>query len=221
MDIIFLYERAAQILLYLLNSNTSRTISQIQNLIMVSNRTVRYDLDNIDDFLLANDMDKLMRKPRVGIAFVGNQEDREKLRSIIEVTEKYNYVFSPAERIIIIILTFIESDGYISTKDLSQKLKVSQSTVSKDLKKVRKILDKYNLRIIFRQRYGLKLIGKEKNIRKLLVEVWLEYVYNISDVKSKNYNHGKDKSIGVKKYIDKLIDDVDIPFSHQLFLLKP
>lgn len=212
MGIIFLYERAAQILLYLASSNIPQTISQIQKLAMVSNRTVRYDLDNIDEFLLANNMDKLMRKPRVGIFFNGTEKDREKLKLILEGVENYDYIFSPDERIVMIILIFIESKDYITTKDLSRKLGVSQSTINKDLKRVRNILDKYTLKIVFRQRYGLKLTGKEKNIRKLLVELWLEYVYNVSDVKSKNYNHRKDELIGMKKYINRLIEDIDIPF---------
>lgn len=212
MGIIYLYERATQILLYLANSRTPRTISQIQKLVMVSNRTVRYDLDNINAFLLENDMNKLLRKPRVGVSFVGNEKDRARIKFILEGIEKYEYIFSPDERIVAIILTFAGLKDYITTKQLAQMLQVSQSTINNDLKKVRETLAEYELKIGFRQRYGLKLIGKEKNIRKLLVELWLEYVYNFSDVKSKSHSHGKNELIGIKKFFSRWIDDIDIPF---------
>lgn len=212
MDIIFLYDRAAQILLYLLNSNLPRTISQIQKLVMVSNRTVRYDLDNIDNFLTANGMQKLERKPRVGVSFIGSHEDRRRLKEILEGAEKYDFVFSPDERIVIIILSFIDAEDYIKTEELSEKLGVSQSTINNDLKEVRKTLKEYGLKIVFRQRYGLKLVGEERHIRKLMVDLWTEYVYDYSDVKSKSHEHGKRNSLGIRKFMDNLLDDIDIPF---------
>ena len=212
MDIIFLYDRAAQILLYLLNSNLPRTISQIQKLVMVSNRTVRYDLDNIDNFLTANGMQKLERKPRVGVSFIGSHEDRRRLKEILEGAEKYDFVFSPDERIVIIILSFIDAEDYIKTEELSEKLGVSQSTINNDLKEVRKTLKEYGLKIVFRQRYGLKLVGEERHIRKLMVDLWTEYVYDYSDVESKSHEHGKGNSLGIRKFMDNLLDDIDIPF---------
>lgn len=212
MKTIFLYERAAQILLYLVNSSKPLTIADIQNLIMVSNRTVRYDLDNIDDYLLSNNMNKLSRKPRVGVSFVGDKYERYRLKEMLKNIEGYDYVLSPDERVAIIILEFIEANDYITTKYLSEKLQVSQSTINNDLKRVRKILGRYNLKIDFLQRHGLKLKGEEKDIRRILVEMWLEYVYNSSDVKSKNYNYKKDQKFKFKKIIHKLKDEIDIPF---------
>lgn len=212
MKTIFLYERAAQILLYLVNSSKPLTIADIQNLIMVSNRTVRYDLDNIDNYLLSNNMNKLSRKPRVGVSFVGDRDERYRLKEMLKNIEGYDYVLSPDERVAIIILEFIEANNYITTKYLSEKLQVSQSTINNDLKRVRKVLEKYNLRIDFLQRHGLKLKGKEKDIRRILVEMWLEYVYNSSDVKSKKYNYKKDQKFKFKKIIHKLKDEIDIPF---------
>lgn len=211
-DIIFLYERAAHILLYLVNSPSPKITSQIQKLTMVSNRTVRYDLDNIDEFLLDNNMEKLSRKPRVGIFFVGDEVDRNKVRSLLKNVGKYNYIYSPDERMVMIILEFVESMDYITVDYLAGNLQVSQSTINNDLKRVRDVLKKYELKIVFLQRHGLKLEGREKSIRKLLVDFWLEYIYNFSDVKSKAYSHGKDDKFELKKLIDKLKYDIDIPF---------
>ena len=63
MKIIILYERAIRILMYLINSSCPHTISDIQKIIMVSNRTIRYDLDHIDSFLELNKIKKLSRRP--------------------------------------------------------------------------------------------------------------------------------------------------------------
>lgn len=210
MNTIFLYERAAQILLYLVNTNNPLTIFELQNLVMASNRTVRYDLDNIDEFLVSKNINKLSRKPRVGIAFVGNKKDREKIKSLLKDSKEYEYVFSPNERRDIIIINFIDAEDYITTEDLAQELGVSQSTVNNDLKRVREIIGRFNLKIVFRQRYGLILQGEEKDKRKLLVELWLKYVYNSSSVKDSSYR--KDNQFKFKNLINRLKNHIDIPF---------
>lgn len=45
-----------------------------------------------------------------------------------------------------------------------------------------------------------------------MVDLWTEYVYDYSDVKSKSHEHGKRNSLGIRKFMDNLLDDIDIPF---------
>ncbi len=207
---IYLYERAAQILLYLVNSYTFHTISDLQKITVSSNRSVRYDLDYIDEFLLSNKIQRLIRKPRVGISFNGNERDRERIKQLLANIEKYNYILSPDERVVMIILEFTEESDYITIKHLTQQLLVSRSTVNKDLKRVREILSKYNLKIEFVQRHGLKLIGEEKDIRRLLVQLWLDYIYKSLEFKAKG--HREYNQIQLKRFMSKLKGDIDIPF---------
>ena len=109
---------------------------------MVSNRTVRYDLDNIDEFLLDNNIKKLSRKPRIGISFVGDEVDRNKIKSLLKNVGKYNYIYSPDERIVMIILEFVGSMDYITVDYLAEVLQVSESTINNDMKSVRDFLKK-------------------------------------------------------------------------------
>lgn len=211
MKAIILYKRAAQILTYLINSQTPHTISDLQKIMMVSNRTIRYDLDLIDDFLIFHKLSKLDRKPRVGVHFSGTETERKRVAELLESINEYNYVLSPDERIKLIILEFVEADNYVTIESLSDKLMVSRSTINKDLKAVRQILEKHDISLnpVFGQ--GLKLEGKEKNIRNILSEMWLEYVYRAQDV-GKDKSRLKRENFRYRRLVSRLKQRIDIPF---------
>lgn len=211
MKAIILYKRAAQILTYLINSQIPHTISDLQKIMMVSNRTIRYDLDLIDDFLLFHKLPKLARKPRVGVQFKGTSMEIKKVVELIESINEYNYVLSSDERIKLIILEFIEDDNYVTIESISDKLMVSRSTINKDLKTTRQMLGKHNISLNPVYGQGLKLEGKERNIRNVLSEMWLEYVYRAVDL-GEDKSRLKRESFKYRKLVSGLKQKIDIPF---------
>ena len=56
-------------------------------------------------------------------------------------------------------------DEYIKIEDLADLLYLSPGSISQDLKMVREILNKYNLEIIQKPKYGIKIKGNEKDRR--------------------------------------------------------
>lgn len=210
MRTIILYKRASTILLTLINAHDPITISYLRSLTKASDRSIRYDLDNIDQFLKEQNLSPLQRVPGTGIYFMGNREEQESIKKLLDDVNIYNYVPMPDERKVLIVLEFIMSQGYITVDYLTETLDVSRNTINSDLKDIKEILSKYKLKLDFRQRYGLILNGLEINIRKLLVELIIKYFLSF-------YANDFIMSTATSKLIfnsmkDTILGDLDISF---------
>ncbi|WP_169792857.1 BglG family transcription antiterminator [Lentibacillus amyloliquefaciens] len=80
----------------------------------------------------------------------------------------------PEERIIFIMEKLLLSSEYVKMEDLATKLFVSRSTLQSDLKAVRHILKDYRLAVDHKPNYGIKVTGKETQIRFCISE----YIFN-------------------------------------------
>ena len=72
---------------------------------------------------------------------------------------------TPEERASHIIRRLLLSDGYLKLEDLADEIYVSKSTLQNDLKLVKHRLAKYDIRLISRPHYGLKVSGREMKLR--------------------------------------------------------
>ena len=68
-------------------------------------------------------------------------------------------------RIESIMKLFLFSNSFIKQQELADMFYVSLSQINKDIKKVRKLLKAYNIELISKPYYGMKIKGKEKDIR--------------------------------------------------------
>ncbi|MDY6018256.1 MAG: PRD domain-containing protein [Anaerococcus sp.] len=74
--------------------------------------------------------------------------------------------------------------NYWKIDDLSEKLFISRSSTIKDLDRLKNILDKYGLGIAGKQNTGIRLRGKEYDIRKFILENDYDYMslsYELTD----------------------------------------
>lgn len=68
-------------------------------------------------------------------------------------------------RIESILKLLVFSNSYIKQQELADMFYVSLSQINKDIKKVRKLLSEYNIKLISKPYYGMKISGDEKAIR--------------------------------------------------------
>lgn len=80
----------------------------------------------------------------------------------------------------LIIEKLLFSSQYILADDLADELFISRRTVSRDLTKIKKLAEKYKIRIESKAGVGLKLIGKEFDKRLL----YLYEVMNLSEIEN-------------------------------------
>ena len=76
-------------------SEESGKISELAEAFNVSARTIRYDLDKIDDFLKDNELPQLKRKPNSGIEYIPSHYQKQRILELLEGISSYNYVLTP------------------------------------------------------------------------------------------------------------------------------
>mgnify|MGYP006273106421 CR=1 FL=1 len=206
--------RVAQILKTLLQSNQAVAIKKLAEKFDVSPRTIRYDLDDLEEGLADYNVD-LVRKPHVGIFLDGAEKDLEEVATEVVDLHSYQRVLSPEERKYLILLKLLRSEEPIIIKQLEAMLEVSNSTAIKDLNNVEKWLEKYDLDLIRKTNYGIKLAGDEMNIRHAMTAVLEEtadeeeLISFLSQVQRKTL---EDKRLepGFLTELDKLVGNLDL-----------
>lgn len=106
-------------------------------------------------------------------------------------------------RIESIIKLLLFSNSYIKQQELADIYYVSHSQINKDIKVVRELLKHYDLNLISKPYYGMKVVGSEKNIRLALRnEIGEDPNLFISDKDEKLFNT-----------IQEIINEIDFPQS--------
>ncbi|AZO94770.1 BglG family transcription antiterminator [Halocella sp. SP3-1] len=209
-----LKSRSCQILKYLINQKEPVSIKSLATEFEVSPRTISYDLDDIE-YSIGQYNVELIKKPGVGISLKGDNCLLKKLKKKLLDVRGYQRILSSEERIYLILYRLFQAEEPIITKELELILKVSKSTIIKDLDEVEDWLNIHNLKLIRRTNYGLKVEGKELDIRHAMMEVFKESVDErelgqfLSQIKKKDI---KDKHLeaGFLSELNKLITKVDL-----------
>lgn len=166
--IIFNY-RKRYILQTLLSEFSPITVSELAKQLDCSERTLRDDLDIVDDWLHNKQCPRLIRKPGVGIYINANKKTRHMIEKKLRTIPLDRYELNQEERlnlILLILLTAIES---FTIKSFEELFLVSRGTIVKDLEEVDTFLRKYHLKLIRKRSKGLKIEGSEIDIRQALI----------------------------------------------------
>jgi transcriptional antiterminator/mannitol/fructose-specific phosphotransferase system IIA component (Ntr-type) len=170
-------KRCGKILSILLKTKNSITIKDLASQFDVSARTIRNDLNELENWLQERSIE-LVKKPGVGIWLNIKFNKRKILLNKISQVEKYKDSFSPEKRKEFILKYLLYQDDKYTMQDLADKLFVSRSTVYKDLSEIEKWLKKYNLILEKRQNYGIYIKGAEKNWRKAVADLLVKLKNN-------------------------------------------
>ena len=158
-------KRCTEILIKIINSPIPLKIKELSQTFNVSNRTIRYDLDHIDDYLKNNHLSILMRKPHKGISFKGTKIEQDHLLLLLKNNNINQYIYSQEERRLHIFYIFLSTDKYTTIEYLSSILDVSKNTIQNDIKVLKKYLNNGVNYLQSDKGKGFKLIGEEKILR--------------------------------------------------------
>lgn len=146
------------------NSKMPKKSEEICEELDIAPRTLRNDLKKYKSTFLENGVN-LISKPGVGYQFEIIDQDLY-FGFIQELIKKETDGQSlipvyPEERVHYLIKLLLSTEQYIKIEELEEKLFVSRSTLTNDLKDVREILEYYHLDIENKPNYGMKVIGEE------------------------------------------------------------
>ncbi|RCW50512.1 MULTISPECIES: BglG family transcription antiterminator [unclassified Halanaerobium] len=149
---------------YLVDQKEPVSIQALSEILKVSSRTIRYDLNEIEDLIQKYEL-KLTKKPNFGVLLEGEAEEQFKV--FAEFNDFYNsrHFRSAKMRKYLILYRLFQKKEPILIFELADLLDVSSATVSKDLDQVEKWLNRRDLALIRRRNYGVQIEGAEIDIR--------------------------------------------------------
>lgn len=166
-------KRILELVRILLQQPDYITISKITELLQVSNKTIRNDLDTVADYLKGYNL-TLSRKTGVGVCIEGEEEEKlTLLRSITSHTHEL-IDYSPKARKIYIGLRLITCTENCRIYELASELYVSRATIHKDLSALSEQIEPYNVTLLRKNNNGISIEGKERHLRDLMFDLMQE-----------------------------------------------
>lgn len=207
-----LNKRNSNILNFIINSKNPVTTKELADSFHVSERTIRYDLDNIDYFLSENKLEVLDRKPSVGISYKVSPQELKKISSVFNDIDNYDYAMSQEERVKYIICELLQNNNFITIDKLSEELSVSKGTILKDIEFCKEWMEKNSLKLKSIRGKGMKAVGEEKHLRKAATKIFDESFDTIELLEVLKENFCKKENTNINIFINKLFKDIDIAY---------
>lgn len=161
-------KRLVSIIYELSNLEKVISIDYLAKLFKVSSRTIRNDLNTINDILKEHD------QPLIELKNGGKIIRSQSFSSILELIsagDYYSYKLSKDERKRIAAALLINSPGYITLSTIADNLFVSRATVINDLEGIKKYIRSGNLEVHSHPNKGLRVEGKESDKRLFLMKI--------------------------------------------------
>ncbi len=164
--------RIAQILEIMELRRTARPESLADKL-KVGTKTIRNDMKELNRLLEGSALVESV-SGRYALFVLDEKRFQEK-RQI--VYSQNDYMNSPAKRYGYILNRLMHEEAAVLIDDLAEEICVGRTTINGDLKKLREILESYQLQIVGRTNTGIRLEGDELSIRLFVLEQMYEQVF--------------------------------------------
>lgn len=173
-------------------------VQQLSELLNVSDRTIRSDIQTINDVLVQYKM-RINLKRKHGY-YLEIKDDNLYSQFMKKLGEQVNSLLdSSADRFKYILKTLLYEQNYISLDDLADCVYLSRNTIQNYIKQIKETIEKYNLEYIVKNNHGVKIIGNEADKRRCLVDCVL----------TQNFD---DYVVGFTKEERIIFDDIDLDF---------
>lgn len=125
---------SCDLLQYLMDQETSKTIMAISKDLKESRRKIYYHIDKINA-ALGDETLHIISIPRIGIHLT--EEQRDACCELLSEVDSYDYIMSAHERMMIMLLWIGISKERITIEKLMELTEVSRNTVLNDLNSIR------------------------------------------------------------------------------------
>lgn len=150
----------------------------LRNKYSISDRTIRYDLKEVDEYLKSKNLPPLTRSKTKGIYL---DLPPVVLQQIVEEINKINgesYVLNSEERLQYILFFLLQKDEPISIEQIAKEIKFSRNTIVEDIKNINIFLQGKACRLVKKRRIGMYLEISEFQRRQLVIDLFANY-FNI------------------------------------------
>lgn len=169
----FAYQRLDDLLDFLLLKKDPILIKDIASTLNVSERTIRNDILNLNDYLLGEKAKVKLIRQRGYLLQTDNKKNFIDWWENFNNAKGYTLLGSLEERQNYLLVLLLNEQTFYSTSDLMDLLFVSKNTLYGYLKNIRAILANYNLTLVNRTNTGFRLVGSEFNKRQAILDLFL------------------------------------------------
>lgn len=192
------------ILKYLKEVGEYVTSEQLSAICHVSTKTILKDIQSLNEDMKVTD-NYIDVKPSYGLKLVINDIDAFSDFSAAYRPFQDYFVFSVNEREDWVQKYLIEEDKWIKSEYICEILFISPSVLSQCLKTIRKSLAQYDLKLVQKPHYGMKVEGREFNKRLCLSAIYMTYIDQREDFPGKQFN---EEELEVINTITSVLDNV-------------
>lgn len=159
--------RLKQIFDYLTLDYDFHTSKEIGEVMELSSKTIRKEINQLNSAI--KDKGAIIES-KPGKGYIFKIVDKDKFKNFLK-SDWYKYAYYQQEcgekdiRHENILKMLLFSNSYIKQFELAEIFHISESQINKDLPYVKEILATYDLNLISKPYYGMKIEGSEKNIR--------------------------------------------------------
>lgn len=198
-------KRSTEILEKLILSNSkSMEVKKLITTYRISLKTLRIDVNEINDFLLEAKMSptKLNEKEKLILL----EKDIMKIQDRLNHMDTYSYKMSREERQIYIIAELLMSQDYITMQNLAKKLNVSRNTILNDFETVKDYCLEFNVNVLMKSSKGIKIECDQKDRNNLLMQIFHDLE---DDYMEKSFFHQLiQRKLGMKIPLEMIKEDL-------------
>lgn len=154
--------RMNQIIKILITSKC-RNLKEIADLLGITLRQVRYDIDRINNDFIYDQM--MIETDNKGNIVINDLECLEKFY----LTKKNEFKCSKEQRITLLLNIIAFNIAELNLNEISKKINVTRVTIKNDLNEVKKILESYDLKLMYVNRFCL--VGEAEDIFEFRLNV--------------------------------------------------
>jgi len=130
-------------------------------------KTVRNDLDRLEEFLEEYSSAQLIRKPGIGVSVSIDEHDRSEIMRSLLVNEPKTL----EERLFEMAFQLLTSDKPMTLQYWADRYYVQKASIKRDLEIITNWLERFDLELLSKQRLGNVIQGSELNKRNALAHL--------------------------------------------------
>ena len=161
--------REATVLQFLMNAKWFVSLAELAKIHNVSERTIRYDIDDLNYFL--KDISAYIEISKKGIFLHAGVEQKQMIREKLEALDIYDICFTEQDKVNFIAMRLLTAAEPLTIKSFAEELSVSRSSLNQVMKEVCKWFEKQGIKVVRKPNYGIELKYSENQWRKAVISI--------------------------------------------------
>lgn len=163
------------------NPDTYIRLREISEKYHISIRTAQSHISAIRDFIKDSGMSLESVASKGCILHITNPDKSAAFLQKIANAPTSGLANDQSFRVSSLLSRLLSANEYIKSQDLADEMFISRSRLSDDIVLLKKIFGEYNLSLISKPYHGLKITGKESNVRQCLIREAMHLYCNETD----------------------------------------